>query len=88
VLPLDGLDRGFGCSFCLKVDLQDVDVAVEPLQVLLLDNRYALHHFSDVEHGLEVCELIRSSGWGLAFDEGERVRADAEALEVCSRDVS
>jgi hypothetical protein len=66
---LYSLDRGYGRALCLQVGLEDINVVIEPLQILLFDGSDAFQHLAGVEDGLWISERIRGSGRGLAFDE-------------------
>ena len=80
--PLESLDRGLGRALRLQVGFQDVEVDVEPFQVLLLDRGNALKDLVGVKDRLGICERVRCSGWRLLFDVGEGVGFDAEPFKV------
>jgi hypothetical protein len=50
--PFEGLDCSFGCALRLQVGLEDVDVAIESLQILLLDRGDALQDLVGVKDWL------------------------------------
>jgi hypothetical protein len=50
----ESLDRGPGRALRLQVGLEDVDVVIEPLQILLLDRGNALQYLAGIEHSVIV----------------------------------
>jgi hypothetical protein len=80
---LESLDRGLGCVLRLEIALENVDVVIEPLQILLFDRGNAFQHLAGVEYRLRGRERVGGSGRRLAFDE---LGAHAEALRIGSAD--
>ncbi|MCU1225325.1 MAG: hypothetical protein JWQ42_3418 [Edaphobacter sp.] len=77
-----GIEHGFGSAFGLQVFHENVDVVIEPLQVLALNVADTLHQVRGVEFGLGFGRL---AGCG-PIGEIEGRREDTVDLEVGTRD--
>jgi hypothetical protein len=71
------LDCSFGGALRLQKGLEDVEVIVEPFQILLLDGADPLEYFVGVEDGFRGGERVGGSGGRLAVDESEVACFDA-----------
>ncbi len=81
---LEDSDCGFRCALRLQERFKDVDVVIAPLEVLDSNAGNLLEHLVGIEDGLRSRERVRGPCRGLAFDKGERVRANTEPFEVGS----
>ena len=55
---LERFGRGFGGPLCFQVGLEDVDVVIEPFQILIFDSGDSLQHLAGVNHGLGIGERV------------------------------
>jgi hypothetical protein len=72
---LESLDRGLGCVLRLEIALENVDVVIEPLQILLSDRGNAVQPLAGVEYRLRGRERVGVYGRRLAFDELDTIGA-------------
>jgi hypothetical protein len=77
---LESLDRGFGGALRLQVTLEEVDIVVEPLQVLFLDRGDALEDLGGVGTGSGVVNGLEVLAGGLR---STKVRLSTRSRKRC-----
>ena len=76
----EDLDRGLWRVLRLQVGLEDVDVVIEPPQILLLDRGNAVENLVGVKHRLGGGEQVGGSGWWFAINEGKSIGSYTKPL--------
>jgi hypothetical protein len=74
------LNCSFGGALRLQVGLEDVDVVIEPPQILLLDRGNAVENLVGVKHRLGGGEQVGGSGWWFAINEGKSIGSYTKPL--------